>query len=63
LRNLKTADRFLLNKIFFQKPQTINEDEKFSSYLAGIMTDIPRKQKIILQAKVIAMVVEELKNL
>jgi len=39
------------------------EDDKFSSYLAGIMLEIPRSQKIILQGKIIAMVIEKLNKI
>lgn len=44
-------------------PEPINEDHKFSSYLTDIMLEIPRLQKIRLQGKIIAMVMEELNQI
>jgi len=49
-------------KVYAPEFQT-TEDDKFSSYLAGIMLEIPRSQKIILQGKIIAMVIEELNKI
>lgn len=37
-----------------------DEDYSFCNYLAGIMKDIPRSQKLQLQAKIINMVIENL---
>lgn len=40
----------------------ISEEEKFSVYLASILTHIPRQRQIILQAKIIALIAKELED-
>lgn len=40
----------------------ISEEEKFSVYLANILTDLPRQRQIILQAKIIALVAKEFED-
>lgn len=42
------------------EPIQPDEDYSFCNYLANIMKDIPRTQKLKLQAKMISMVLEDL---
>lgn len=44
----------------FCENEPINGDQKFSSYLADIMKDLPKSRKIKLQGKIISMVIDEL---
>lgn len=39
-----------------------NDDTKFSSYLASVMSELPKKKKMILQGKLIAFVIEEIND-
>jgi len=39
-----------------------NDDTKFSSYLASLMSELPKKKKMILQGKLIAFVIEEIND-
>lgn len=39
-----------------------NDDTKFSSYLASLMSDLPKKKKRILQGQLMAIVIEQIDN-
>jgi len=39
-----------------------NDDTKFSSYLASLMSELPKKKKMILQGKLIAFVIKEIND-
>jgi len=37
-----------------------NDDTKFSTYLASLMSDFPKKKKRVLQGKLIAIIIEQM---
>jgi len=39
-----------------------NDNTKFSSYLASLMSDLPKKKRKILQGQLIAIVIEQIDN-
>jgi len=39
-----------------------NDDTKFSSYLATLMSDLPKKKKRILRGQLIAIVIDQIDN-
>lgn len=42
-------------------PEPLDEDDHFSSYVAGLMRDnLPKRKKILLQGKIIAMIMKEI---
>lgn len=48
--------------ITINQPNDDDDDDRFSCYLASLMRNIPKRHKIILQGKIIAMVINEMDN-
>lgn len=68
LLELVIADNMsmLINEIKNSKPipptapEPLDDDERFGSYLVGLMKNLPNRQKIIIQGKIITMVINEI---
>lgn len=60
---MKHSKPIIPNEPVLLAPKPTTEDNKFSSYLTDIMSEIPRPQKIRLQGTIITMVIQELSTI